>query len=180
MNQPARIFLLGVSIATGFCKPLELEAQSAKDTAVLVSASVSELPPSITLIWPAATATGYSVSRKHLDDQSWSVLTNALPGTTTSFIDTNVTVGTTYEYSVNKSGSTAGYGYVYAGIKAPLIEERGKLILLVDSRFTSSLRVEIARLEQDLVGDGWSVIRHDVSSDDSPANIKTVIQMEIG
>ena len=38
--------------------------------------------------------------------------------------------------------------------------------------------MEIARLEQDLVGDGWNVIRHNVSSEDSPTNIKTLIQTD--
>jgi len=178
MNQITRLFVISSLAVTGLFKPLELSAQSAKDTAVLVSASVTELPPSITLSWPAATATSYSVSRKNLDDPSWTVLTNALPGTTTSFVDTDVAVGSTYEYYVYKSGSPAAYGYVYAGIQAPLTEERGALILLVDSRFTSSLAVELARLERDLTGDGWSIIRHDVSSGDTVANIKAVIQAD--
>ena len=55
-----------------------------------------------------------------------------------------------------------GQGYIYAGIQAPLVESRGKVVLLVDNTFTSSLSNELARLQQDLVGDGWTVLRHDV------------------
>jgi len=125
MNQAMRYFTLGILFVSGICKPLELKAQSAEDTAVLVSASTSEQPPSITLYWPSATATGYSVSRKNLDDQAWTVLTNSLSGTATFFLDTNVTVGAAYEYSVTKIGSPLAYGYVYSGIKVPLTEARG-------------------------------------------------------
>ena len=55
-----------------------------------------------------------------------------------------------------------GVGYIYAGIQAPLVEYRGKVVLVVDNTFTSSLALELARLQQDLVGDGWTVLRHDV------------------
>lgn len=154
---------------------LSLLAQTAKDTAVMVSASVTDSPPTIILSWPSATANSYTVSRKALTATSWTVLTNNLPGTTTSYVDLDVAVHSTYEYRVYKSASPAGYGYVYAGIQAEMIEERGTLILLVDDRFTSSLAVELARLERDLIGDGWTIIRHDVSSGDTPVNIKSLI-----
>jgi len=66
-------------------------------------------------------------------------------------------------------------GYIYAGINAPLIESRGKLILIVASESAIGLDNELARLQSDLTGDGWQVIRHDVSSNDTPASVRSLI-----
>jgi len=178
MNAVIRFASIAFLIMAAALRPVWVFAQSAKDTAVLANATVVESPPAIILSWPAAAATSYSVSRKALDAGSWTVLTNALPGSATSYVDTDVALSSTYEYYIYKNGSPAGYGYVYAGIQAALTEERGALILLVDSRFTTSLATELARLERDLTGDGWRVIRYDVSSADTPANIKALILSE--
>ena len=75
-------------------------------------------------------------------------------------------------------GCYTGTGYVYAGINAPLTENRGKVLLLVDNTFTTALSAELSRLEQDLVGDGWTVVRRDISRNDTPANIKSLIKSE--
>jgi hypothetical protein len=65
---------------------------------------------------------------------------------------------------VGWTGTTnyTGAGYIYAGIQAPLVESHGKVILVTDNTFTASLAMELSRLEQDLAGDGWTVLRHDV------------------
>lgn len=44
----------------------------------------------------------------------------------------------------------------------PMIEDRGIMLLIVDNTMAAPLATELARLEQDLVGDGWQVIRKDV------------------
>ena len=88
-----------------------------------------------------------------------------------------MTVGTTYEYQIVKASTVGytGYGYIYAGINAPLVDSRGKVILVVDNSFSSSLSNELARLQSDLTGDGWSVVRRDVGRNDTPQNVKSVI-----
>jgi len=65
-----------------------------------------------------------------------------------------VVVGTTYEYQIIKDTTLGykGYGYVFSGIEAPLVEERGKLILIVDNRHATALASELARLQSDLTG----------------------------
>jgi hypothetical protein len=74
-----------------------------------------------------------------------------------------VAVGSAYEYRISKSFSSfVGSGYIYAGIQAPLVEGRGKVVLLVDNSFSLTLSNELARLTLDLAGDGWTVLRHDV------------------
>ena len=68
-----------------------------------------------------------------------------------------------------------GYGYIYTGINAPLNDNRGKLVLVVDNRFTTALSNELTRLQRDLAGDGWTVLRRDVSRNDTPADVKAQI-----
>ena len=149
--------------------------------AVQVSASVQISPPQIALSWPpdlGATPNGYTVYRKAPEANSWSDGIT-LPGTATGFIDANVTIGATYEYQIVKAASGyAGYGYLYTGINAPLVEDRGKVVLLVDNTYAADLSAELARLDQDLVGDGWQVLRHGVARDENPINVKALIQSD--
>ena len=131
--------------------------------AVEVSAVVQTNPPQINLSWPAdSNATGYGVYRKLRDDTSWGALAT-LAANATNFMDTNVAVGSAFEYQIRKTTSSYyGEGDIYAGIQAPLVEYRGKVVFLVDNTYSTNLALELARMQQDLVGDGWTVLRHDV------------------
>jgi len=146
--------------------------------AVRISAAVEASPPKITLTWEQDTKalpTSYTVYRKSQSATSWGTGTT-LPGKTTRYVDTNVSAGAAYEYQIVKATSTyTGYGYVYAGIEAPLVENRGKVVLLVDKTYAPELARELTQLQQDLTGDGWSVLRHDVSRADTVQNIKARI-----
>ncbi|MDB6040417.1 MAG: hypothetical protein JWM99_4258, partial [Verrucomicrobiales bacterium] len=146
--------------------------------AVQVSASVSSSPARITLQWQAdGNATGYTVSRKAFNATSWNTI-GSVGGGSTSYADNNVAVGSAFEYSVIKTTS-AGYqgtGYLYAGIEAPVTEYRGKVLLIVDNTYAAQLATELTRMQQDLIGDGWGVIRHDVSRNDSVVSVKNLIR----
>ena len=84
--------------------------------------------------------------------------------TTTSFTDSTAVAGTAYEYEVRITSSfVEAYGWAYAGYDLPLVEDRGKVVLLVDASLASGLASRLTRLERDLVGDGWRVVRHDVA-----------------
>jgi hypothetical protein len=136
------------------------------DYSVQVSSAVQSSPARITLTWPQdtnGTPSSYTVYRKAPSDSSWGSGTT-LSGSATTFTDNSVSVGTAYEYRIVKNtGSYTGYGYIETGINVPAMENRGKLLLIVDNTFSSSLASELARLQQDMTGDGWTVIRRDVS-----------------
>ncbi len=167
------------------CAAVGLIAQSAHATdpkwyAVQVSATVQASPAQITLTWPVdSNAQSYTIYRKSPTASSWSQIAS-LSGSTGSYTDTGVAAGQTYEYQVSSSTAWnySGYGYVLSGINAPLVEYRGKVLLIVDSTYASDLASELSRLQQDLVGDGWTVVRKDVSRSDSPQNIKNLIKNE--
>ena len=164
-NTNGRCFQSGLLSWALWCgMSLSAEAQSVSDYAVRVSATVQPSPPQISLAWPAdPQATSYTVYRKSRDATSWGTGTT-LATNATGYTDSNVAVGTTYEYRISKSAPTyGGMGYIYSGIQVPLTESRGKVVLLVDNTFTSSLALELTRLQQDLAGDGWTVLRHDVA-----------------
>jgi hypothetical protein len=151
-------------------------SQSVSDYCVRLSATVQTNPPRVTLTWPGdSRATGYTLYRKSRDGAAWGAGT-VLATNATSFVDSNVAVGQTYEYRVSKTASGySGHGYLYAGLEAPLVEDRGKLVLLVDNTHAASLALELSRLQQDLVGDGWTVLRHDVARTDAVTNVKALI-----
>ncbi|HVV73861.1 MAG TPA: fibronectin type III domain-containing protein, partial [Verrucomicrobiae bacterium] len=142
---------------------------------VQASAAVQVSPAQITLSWPQdqyIAPTSYTVYRKGLNDTSWGTGVD-LPGSATSYVDTNVAVGTAYEYQIVKvTPQYTGYGYIYSGINLPLTESRGKLLLVVDNTYATELASELARLEQDLTGDGWTVVRMDVNRSDSVTSVK--------
>jgi hypothetical protein len=153
------------------------------DYAVQLSALVQTNPAQITLYWPAdPNATNYVRYRKTRDATSWGAAL-ALAPNATNYVDSSLSVSAAYEYRISKIGWTGsatytGDGYIYAGISVPVTDSRGKIVLLVDSSIAANLGMELTRLQLDLVGDGWTVLRHDVARNDTPANIKTLIMTD--
>src|SRR5206468_115414 len=99
--------------------------ESTWEYSVQVSAIVQPSPARISLSWPQDTympPNSYTVYRKAPGAASWGSGT-ILPGTATSYTDTNVVAATGYEYQVVKSTSLyTGYGYICAGINLPPTE----------------------------------------------------------
>ena len=67
------------------------------------------------------------------------------------------------------------YGYILAGKELPAVEFRGSILLLVDDVYTTPLAGEIAQLENDLLGDGWKVIRREANRNDAVEDVKALI-----
>jgi len=149
---------------------------------VQASAKVQYSPAQVRLEWSADSAsTSYTVSRKLPREQSWGGEIS-LPGNTLSYEDNNVSLGQTYEYRIkrNRGGLWGGvaYGYLAVGVRGAMIENRGKVILVVDNSVAGALSAELSRLVEDLTGDGWTVVRHNVSRTDSPSNIRGMIRSD--
>lgn len=166
------------SVLLWLAAALVAHADTTWNYTVQITANIQAAPPRITLTWPQDDygALSYTVYRKAKTATTWGTGT-VLSGATTSYTDTSVVVGSNYEYQVLKN-ATLGYlgsGYVFTGIQAPLVEDRGKLILIVENRHAAALASELTRLQTDLTGDGWTVLRHDVATNDSPASVRNLI-----
>lgn len=146
------------------------------NVSLLVQASAST--NSITLSWTSySTATGYTVHRKLKSASSWGTALATLSGTASQYVDNSPLTNTYYEYRVTRTASVGtAYGYVASAIQLAPVEYRGKIVLVVDNTFTSSLAQQLTELQNDLRMDGWGVIRIDVARTDSPASVRTQIQ----
>ena len=109
-----------------------------------------------------------NIQRKEYGATSWDLLaTNYIPR---RFTDTNIAIGQRYEYKI-------GNDYLLTGIAAAPIEDRGKIILVVEDSISLGSQPFVELLKSDLVGDGWSVIltnapRH--IDHDWPRNIQPI------
>jgi hypothetical protein len=170
-----------VLLACLFAAAMSARGQDARDAVVEVSATVQESPAQITLAWlPSAyPITLQKVYRRLKGGPTWIDIATPAPGAT-SFTDTNVAAGISYEYFVYRSftgtSPEVASGYVNAGIALPAVSARGRVLLIVDATMATPLATELARLEQDLIGDGWTVARQDVARTASVPSVKAAIQ----
>ncbi len=171
-SLPALACALALSVSVANCL-----AQTARDLAVVLSATVQTNPDRISLSWVAdAAATNYTVYRKNPQSGQWGAGTS-LGAEATSHVDNSVTTGIAYEYHVRKQATNhTGDGYICAGIQVPMTDSRGKLVLVVDESVAPGLALQLHRLELDLAGDGWTVLRRDVSRSASVTEVKALIQ----
>jgi hypothetical protein len=174
----ALLFFAAIAAAAA---PTTRPTENTWDYSVQADSIIEVAPPKITLKWMQDTngvPLSYTVYRKAPGATSWGIGTK-LPGTTTSFVDTTIVTGRAYEYRIVKvTPSYTGYGYVQTGIDVPLVEDRGTVILIVDSTMAAPLAAELVRLQQDLVGDGWAVLRHDVARIDPVTHVKSLIKAD--
>lgn len=156
-----------------------LSAQSTtRDLSVDLSVATQTSPPRITLNWTNVSGTTqYQVYKRTWGTTTWSSAIATLSSSTLAWTDSSVSTGVIYEYAVARVASGwTGWGVCCAAIDAPAVHSRGKLILVVDDSFTTSLATKLARLEDDLTGDGWQVIRLNVSRTASVASVRNQIQ----
>jgi hypothetical protein len=133
---------------------------------------------SITFNWISyGSATGYSIHRKIKTGTSWGSAIATLGSTTTQYVDNTASPGVYYEYRLTRNSSLGtAYGYVASSIQLPTVDYRGKLMLIVDNTFITSLQSELTQLENDLLLDGWIVNRINVNRTSTPQSIRTSIQ----
>jgi len=115
---------------------------------------------------------GYTILRKLPGDADWSGQVDLASGITT-WTDNTVAVGTSYEYAIRHSYSHANY--IATGINLPVVDARGAVVLLVDAAQSAGLATELTRLVDDLRGDGWQVLRHDVATGSLSPAVKAMI-----
>ena len=87
-----------------------------------------------------------------------------LPTHVRRFTDEDVELGKQYEYRVHRPALTSknyheAATYFVVSLDAPLVDQQGAILLVVDETLIDELAMELRLLEQDLAGDGWDVVR---------------------
>ncbi|MGB8168330.1 MAG: fibronectin type III domain-containing protein, partial [Chthoniobacteraceae bacterium] len=155
--------------------------QESRVRAVEIRATIRQAPPRIVLQWndPAnAPLLSQKIYRRTTTTAAWTELAPLAP-TAKSYTDNAVAFGSRYEYFVYRvydgPPGTAS-GWLSAAIRAPLVAERGKVILLVDDTMAGPLATELAQFISDLTGDGWFVIRQDISRNAAVPSVRAAVQ----
>lgn len=148
---------------------------------VLKATASAGPPPSITLnwpTWPTKTLQGWVIYRRTLEQPGWDSAVASLPKGANTWTDNTVQAGVCYEYRIAKIDTSVSNsnGYIYSGVDVPLPEDRGRVLLLVDQTYSQALSGELSQCVMDLVGDGWEVVRKDITSDQEPTDVKKVIR----
>lgn len=174
MTLMLRTLSLTLSVLLSF---VAFSQSSSERAAVRITATVQNTP-SITLSWaPIGSTTSLAVYRKTKTASSWGSAVATPGATSTTWTDNSISTGVGYEYKIVRiSAGVTGTGYVHAGIHVPVVDYRGKMILLVDNTLAPALATEITQLINDLRADGWGVIRSDVSRTASVTSVKSIIQ----
>ena len=155
-----------------------LAAQSSSERAAVRVTATVQNTPAITLSWaPISSTTALTIYRKPKSATSWGSAVATPAATSTSWTDNNVSTGSNYEYKVVRvSAGVTGTGYINTGVQVPVVDYRGKIILLVDNTLSSALATELSQLTNDLRADGWGVLRSDVSRTASVTSVKSIVQ----
>lgn len=127
---------------------------------------VTTTPPQVTLQFRLSPNANFGVTlqRRLISDTAWTTLASGLAGDT--YTDSTVALGSSYEYRAFRVGFNGNQysaaEHVAVGLDLPAVENRGTVVLLVDKTLSSQVSVSVDQLRQDLVGDGWNVVHHDV------------------
>ncbi|MBI2949284.1 MAG: VCBS repeat-containing protein [Verrucomicrobia bacterium] len=120
---------------------------------MMLTASADAASRSVTLAWRHGPANWPTIRRRLLDETRWT--TQAVNYAPYRLTNSNLELGQRYEFDV-------GGQYLLAGLNAAPVEQRGKVLLIVENSAAKALARELDTFRADLVGDGWSVIRTNV------------------
>ncbi len=147
----------------------------ALERSVQVTADVESSPGTIHLNWVSQPAWNFQLYRRVKGTASWGFVIATVDYPTNTYEDTNVDAGVSYEYRIVKNAPIKGEGSINAGFEIEAVEQRGKMILVVDETHATALSTGIEQLINDIRGDGWAVERFDVSPTDAVTDVKANI-----
>lgn len=159
--------------------PTPLPNNGGARTSVALCAAVQNTtsPATITLRWTPVTGrtvSSITIWRKVGESGSWTQVPNQPSASSQTWTDTNVTVGTYYEYKVRINNNA--FGYISSGINVPSEVSRGKIVLVIDNTFQTSLEAQIQNLINDLNADRWVVAPIYVSRTATAASVRNSIK----
>jgi hypothetical protein len=173
------VFLLICTYYTVYNQTIPAPSTEPIDYIVQLTTSITESPASVSFKWKSIPGdTLIYIYRKNKSASDWGNAIATLPSNATEYTDNDVEIGVEYTYKLIKPINyylKVVTTYVSSGIKCKEVENRGKVILLVDSSFVDTLRNELNRYETDLKADGWEILRKDISRNAPVKYVKSII-----
>jgi hypothetical protein len=137
-----------------------------------IDAKIAEDGTTIEISWAKATGSSVdriSIQRRELGETykaSWLRIAS-LRSFARIYVDKKIQPGIAYEYRISRpSKEKIETGYWTTGRNLPAREHQGVALLMVDETLAGDLDVHLNRFMLDLIGDGWTVVRHDVPRGD--------------
>ncbi len=159
----------------------KLQSQVGKNYVLMVNATAES--DGITLTWKAQSFSGSYIiyKRDQLSNYNWGTAIATLPSSATSYKDLTATPGKSFDYRIIKTDGTniLSGGYIYAGNELKEVPYKGGIVLMIDSTYISSLQFEIARLESDLINEGWNVSKLYIGRKEIVTDVKNKLRNHI-
>lgn len=155
-----------------------LWSQSAKDVTVPMSAIVNPSPLAVVVQFENPVASNILILRrtKGQTGAQWVQAFSQTNSTVTGVIDNSVVAGQTYEYVIQRTANNLNaYGYVHVAVGAPAVDNRGKILIIVDSTTAEALGTELVRMKNDMRGDGWVATPVKIGPSATVASVKSLI-----
>ncbi len=124
---------------------------------------------------PRSDALGYQMTRINPDGSAEPTVD--LPAGSDRFTDSTITAGDAFEWRLTAtlSDGLTAKGVLVGGVEVELVEARGRVLVCVEAVAAEALAPELARLRQDLAGDGWTPAQIQVAASASPDELKGAI-----
>jgi hypothetical protein len=149
-------------ILFSFCLfAVALSAQNPQDAVVPVQLSAGLNPPSVFITWENPQPSDISLRRRVKGEagNSWVTLVAANETLLNGYFDTGLDGSKTYEYAVErKQGNITAHGYAYANFFTPVTDQRGKLLVFIDSTTADLLGADLIVFKNDLRSEGWELV----------------------
>ncbi len=172
-----------------------LLAQTPQDAVVPMQLSAGLNPPAVFLSWANPQPSDIILRRrvKGAAGDTWVELVNATETQLNGYFDSGLDGNETYEYAVErKTGSITAYGYAFANFFKPVVDNRGKILVFIDSTTADQLGADLVTFKNDLRGKGWQTMPFKIGPfatvqsvknqilnayNADPANVKAVLLM---
>ncbi len=142
-------------------------AKSLPERFLALDGDIVEGEAQVEISWPKATGSNIgriSIQRRILGQtskESWQSIAS-IRSFARVYLDKGIRSGVAYEYRISRpSKEQIETGYWVTGLDLPAQENKGVVLMIVDETLAGDLAPRLDRFMLDLIGDGWSVIRHD-------------------
>ncbi|MDO8969222.1 MAG: T9SS type A sorting domain-containing protein [Saprospiraceae bacterium] len=155
-----------------------LFAQTPQDAVVPLQLSAGLNPPAVSLSWSNPQASDLILRRriKGAAGDSWVELLNVQETLLNGHFDNGLDGSQVYEYALErKTGSITAYGYGFANFFTPVVDQRGKLLVFIDSTTADALGADLITFKNNLRGEGWETVPFKTGPSTTPQWIKSQI-----